>query len=189
MKRSKRAAPLAVVLLLAVYYYCGTGIFFALLISAFTHEAGHIAAIKLCGGSISDFRLDASGMTMSETGVYGIAAELFCLLSGPAAGIILAIFTSKLNSAFASYISAVSFLLSVYNLLPALPLDGGRAVFCLLNSICGSETAGRILEVSGIVTGTLLVAAGIALMKTALLIAGIWILIAQTGIVKSLRLM
>ena len=189
MKRGKRAAPLAVVLLLAVYYYCGAVVFFALLISAFTHEAGHAAAINLCGGRISDFRLDASGMSMCETGVDGIAAELFCLLSGPATGLILAIFMLKLNTDFASYTCAVSILLSIYNLLPALPLDGGRAVFCLLNSICGSETANRILEVSGIVTGTLLVAAGIALMKTALLIAGIWILIAQTGIVKSMRLM
>ena len=83
-------------------------------------------------------------------------------------------------------------ILTAYNLLPALPLDGGRAVFALLSKAMGFERAKNIIELSGFITGLGLAAAGLAMLGkelgAALLIAGIWLLIAQTGIVKNMRL-
>ena len=83
-------------------------------------------------------------------------------------------------------------MLSVYNSLPALPLDGGRAAYVILSGAFGCEKAGKILGYSGFLTGLCLSVAGLLLLGkelgAALMIAGIWILTAQTGIVKNMCL-
>lgn len=188
MKRSKHIAPAAVVLLLSVYYFCGAALFFSLIIAALVHELGHIAAIKICGGRLSDFSADFCGFSICGTGISSLPEEIFILLSGPSAGIILAMAMSS-NNAFGSMLGEVSLLLSAYNLLPALPLDGGRAVFTLLESTFGIDCAERVMDALGMIIGTAAAFSGALLSKSALLIAGIWILIAQTGIVKNMRVL
>ena len=82
-----------------------------------------------------------------------------------------------------------SLVLSVYNSLPALPLDGGRALQCLAERVFGISFAQTLLELSGMLTGAALLFAGAFFIRqsfgAALLIAGVWVLTAQTGIVKT----
>ena len=141
-------------------------------------------------------RFEASGMCISMCGVNGAAAEITALLAGPAAGLIFAIICSYCGAKTANRLllecAGYGAILTAYNLLPALPLDGGRAVFALLSKAMGFERAKNIIELSGFITGLGLAAAGLAMLGkelgAALLIAGIWLLIAQTGIVKNMRL-
>ena len=196
MNRRFQLSAGAIFLLSALYFFGGSVSLSALLLAAAAHELGHIAAIKLLGGGIRTMRFEASGMCISMCGVNGAAAEITALLAGPAAGLIFAIICSYCGAKTANRLllecAGYGAILTAYNLLPALPLDGGRAVFALLSEAMGFERAKNIIELSGFITGLGLAAAGLAMLGkelgAALLIAGIWLLIAQTGIVKNMRL-
>ncbi len=196
MNRRFQLSAGAIFLLSALYFFDGIVSLSALLLAAAAHELGHIEAIKLLGGGIKTMRFEASGMCISMCGVNGAAAEITALLAGPAAGLIFAIICSYCGAKTANRLllecAGYGAILTAYNLLPALPLDGGRAVFALLSEAMGFERAKNIIELSGFITGLGLAAAGLAMLGkelgAALLIAGIWLLIAQTGIVKNMRL-
>ena len=189
MKHNNPIAPMAVVILLSVYYFCGVVVFAALIFAAAAHELGHIAAICLMGGKICRMSFEASGMSICGTGIESFCGELVVLLAGPAAGLLLTTVCRNAHSELFSFVGGISLLLSVYNLLPALPLDGGRAVSCIIGRLWGARNAERVMDFCGIIIGSLLSFMGAVYMKAALLIAGIWILIAQTGIVKNMRVL
>lgn len=196
MKSRFRVSAGAILLLSALYFLGGFISLSALLLAAAAHELGHMIAVKLLGGGIKSLRFEASGMCMSLCGINSAGSEAAALLAGPAAGLIFALICSYFGSKTANRLllecAGYGILLTAYNLLPALPLDGGRAAFVLLCGILEREKAGRIIEYSGFITGLFLSAAGLALLGkelgAALLIAGIWILIAQSGIVKNMCL-
>ena len=86
--------------------------------------------------------------------------ELFCILSGPVGGIIFSFVCSYL-SCVASWqwlelCSAVSLILSVFNLLPCKPLDGGRAFRCIAGMLFDERTADILTFSVGISFGGLL---------------------------------
>ncbi len=116
-------------------------------------------------------------------------------LAGPAAGLSYALAASllgaRLDSGWLCLSAGVSLLLSLFNLLPALPLDGGRAVLQLSCALLGERRGGVLTELLGLFTGGTLLAVGIWLMLwdrgVALLLAAIWLLFCQEngrGIVK-----
>ena len=189
MKHSYRIAPFAVVILLSVYYFCGVIIFVSLIIAAAIHELGHASTIWLCGGKVNRISFDASGMSICGTGIESFCGEIAVLLSGPTAGLLLTVICANSESKLLSSVGGISLLLSVYNLLPALPLDGGRVVSCVIGKLSGADIAERVMEFCGIIIGGALSIIGAVFMKAALLIAGIWILIAQSGIVKNMRVL
>ena len=196
MKSRFRLSAGAILLLSALYFFGGFISLSALLLAAAVHELGHMIAVKLLGGGIKSLRLEASGMCMSLCGINNSRSEAASLLAGPAAGLIFALICSYFGSKTANRLllecAGYGILLTAYNLLPALPLDGGRAAYVMLSIAFGCEKAEKILGYSGIFTGLCLSAAGLALfgkeLGAALIIAGIWILIAQTGIVKNMCL-
>lgn len=196
MNRRVQLSAGAIFLLSALYFFGGIVSLSALLLAAAAHELGHIAAIKLLGGGIKTMRFEASGMCISMCGVNGAAAEITALLAGPAAGLIFALICSYCGAETANRLllecAGYGAILTAYNLLPALPLDGGRAVFALLSEAMGFDRAKNVIELSGFITGLGLASVGLAMLGkelgAALLIAGIWLLIAQTGIVKNMRL-
>lgn len=182
----------AVFIFACVYFLDGLSGLGALLLAVFVHEAGHALAIKLLGGKITLLRFEASGLCMGETGLSDLPL-FFALLAGPAAGLALAYLCSAVGAGLSSALllktGGLSLLLTIYNLLPASPLDGGRALGIVLARLIGAHAAGNALFFTGLVSGLLLCAGGIIIRSAALFAAGFWIFIAQTGIVKSLRVM
>ena len=77
----------------------------------------------------------------------------------------------------------MSVILTAFNLLPALPLDGGQIFAELAAAAFGGRRGMRLAELTGLLTGTLLLAAGLWLMWTgrgaAVLVASIWLLLSQ----------
>ena len=121
----------AVLLLTALYYLSGMGQLAALLCAAAVHELGHLAALKLCRVDVRGLRFGAGGLDMAVSGFTGASERLVCYAAGPAAGLLYCLAVRRVFPSSAIY----SLLLSTYNLLPVLPLDGGRMLECLLSEV------------------------------------------------------
>lgn len=197
MKRRFTLSPGAVLILSLVYFFGGISALLAVLLSAAVHELGHVSAIKALGGKVKRLSFDSSGLSMCGTGTYSAAGEIGILLSGPSAGLALAYICSHIGALSANELllktAGMSLVLSVYNLLPALPLDGGRALLAFLRCFTDAEKAERTMYFISLLTALALAVPGVYArdrqMGLALLAASAWLLIAQTGIVKSMRLM
>ena len=111
--------------------------------AAFVHELCHYLAILLCSGQTTD------------VGIYSFAArmelppmcrgkELICALAGPLGGLLLCFLAP-----YFPRLALCAALQSLYNLLPVYPLDGGRALQCLLKLLlppCSAEILGVFIQ-------------------------------------------
>lgn len=194
MKSKFNVSAGAILMLSALYFFGGMKSVCAVILAASVHELGHIIAIKMFGGKIRSLRFDASGLCMSYCGLDSAVKELVSLVTGPLFGLALAYAASYYGNTLSNNLlretAGISMMFSVFNLLPALPLDGGRALFCMIN---GRHRAENVLDKSGMITGLLLVFSGLYFLGNekgaALLISGCLVLIAQTGIVKNFRML
>ena len=123
---------MAVLLLVVPLQWIG-----AWLLAVCVHELCHAVAVLLCGGKISQLTVSISGMKM-ETSPLTERKRIIAILGGPAGGFLLALAGRLLPRT-----ALCSWALSVYNLLPLLPLDGGRALQILL----GDKVDFRLIEV------------------------------------------
>ena len=107
----------------------------AFVTAAMWHELCHAAAVYLCGGMISRVTVSGFGAIM-DSRLSTTAQELVCTLAGPFGGLILLLF-APVFPRLALCAAAHSF----YNLLPMLPLDGGRALRCILQLLIPRHAA------------------------------------------------
>ena len=106
----------------------------AVLLAGAVHELGHFIALRLCGINVSEFHIGMGGAQMS-VGHMGRWQELFCALAGPFAGLCLLLLARWLPRT-----AVCACIQSAYNLLPVYPLDGGRAMGCIVvnRRVCGA---------------------------------------------------
>lgn len=102
-------------------------LFFA---AAALHEAGHALAVYACGGTVTVLRLTALGGVMRyRLPKLSMLSDVWIAAAGPLAGIGMAWLTAQ----FGWYrFAGANLLLSMLNLLPVRPLDGGQMVSALL---------------------------------------------------------
>jgi Zn-dependent protease/CBS domain-containing protein len=169
----------------ATYLVMGAGaaaLFFACLIA---HEIGHAVQAKREGMDIEGITLWVFGGVARFNGMFPSAgAELRIALAGPLVTLVLAAvlvggaaivpLPSALDGVV-TWLGSINIMLFVFNMLPALPLDGGRVLRAALWYRTGdfsraTRTAGLIGRAGGqamIVLGLLLVLLG--------RIGGLWI--------------
>ena len=159
----------------------------AILAPVIVHELGHILTLRLYGLRIRRFSADLRGLCIEYSGLCTPLAHAVSALAGPAAGLAYAFAASYFGRSRGSETlilsSGVSLLLSLFNLLPVLPLDGGR-VFALAADEClGGRRGDRLTKTVGLVLSTALLMAGTWRMwqgkGAALALAAIWLLAAQ----------
>ena len=124
------------------------------------HEAGHLAAILLLHCKVERLELRLSGLNLDYTeGQLGYGQDAIIALAGPFANLFAAgILTicSRFRSTEEMYLAiGVQVLLAGFNLLPALPMDGGRALQAIACHRLGVEKGLQAVRFS-----TALVAAG-----------------------------
>lgn len=90
--------------------------------AAVIHESFHCLAVYLCGGRILRGEIGGSGALLETTPI-GRGRELLCTLAGPLGGIV----TMVLFHRFPRLVLCAG-LQTAWNLLPLMPLDGGRAL-------------------------------------------------------------
>ncbi len=112
---------LVVMILLVPYQWL-----LAWLAAAGFHEFCHYLAVRACKGEIIHLTVGVSGADM-QTGPMPDWKRVICIICGPVLGLAPALLGQWLPR-----VAICSWLLSVYNLLPLLPLDGGRALYILL---------------------------------------------------------
>ena len=92
--------------------------------AAIIHEACHALAVQLLGGQILHMSIAAGGMVMEAAGL-DTKGECLCALAGPVGSLLLACLPFP--------ILALSGLVQgLFNLIPIMPLDGGRILGCIL---------------------------------------------------------
>ncbi|MGI5977086.1 MAG: site-2 protease family protein [Candidatus Limivicinus sp.] len=136
-----RISPVALIIFALIFYIVDITTFLAFILAAAVHELGHIAAIKALGFKFDRLTFGIFGLCIDYSGA---APELYhgaAALAGPIAGIILAYALSALSNYFISdfpeLASGMSLMFSLFNLLPVLPLDGGRILLSFFSYIFG----------------------------------------------------
>ena len=98
-------------------------------VAAVFHELCHFLAIRLSGGAVLSVKIGAGGMEM-ETLPMTAGRELVCALAGPLGSFLLAL----LYPIF-PLLAFCALVQGCFNLLPIVPLDGGRALRCAVTLV------------------------------------------------------
>lgn len=185
MKRRRfsfEVRPGAVVLLAGLYFLLPLRWCVRLALTVTVHELGHVAALILCGAQVCGLRMEGCGLVLRCTPTEGALRTVTAALAGPAAGAGLFCILRGLG-----YIACaeLSLLFSCVNLLPMLPLDGGRALYAALAALAGERAAERTLDVLGLVLPVMLMVLGLALFARGFGLApgvfGAWLALLQPG--------
>ena len=147
----------ALPLLMASAAFMGHG--GALLVAAIAlaaHEAAHAVVARALGLRLESIEvMPFGGVAQMDVHALRPEQEAVIALAGPAASLALALLiaASGWTGAFAQGLLRASFSLAAFNLLPALPLDGGRALRALLSGRLGRARATRIFVRTGVYVG------------------------------------
>ncbi len=146
----KRLKPSGFPLLLALAYMLIEGSFDPLWILLFSllHELGHLLMLRLQGIPWRRFRSGLQGFSL-EIGGLSYRAEFWVSAAGPAASLLLALGFGAAAAFFSSemlwFFTFANAALALLNLLPILPLDGGR----MLRAVLAQHLALRRVQAVG----------------------------------------
>ena len=142
------------------------------------HETAHLAAARLTGVAIQEIRILPFGGSARMENPYRLPLRqlLPVAAAGPAANLLLALCLAAgahwklLGAGNARIWMQPNLVLCLFNLLPALPLDGGRILFALLRRPLGEKKA----LTAGLWSGRILAFALLAATLIGGLQRGIW---------------
>ncbi len=158
----------------AVYFMGGTGALAAFGAAALAHELGHLTAMFLTGVRLRGVRLTAFGPVLEYAGALTAREEMGIVAAGPLAGLLFAALCFLTDVPFLLYTGAVALLAALFNLLPALPMDGGRLARYALETVMTPRAAGIALRVLGTACALGVLATGLCIRSLAAAAAGIW---------------
>ena len=178
------------------------------------HEAGHALMALHYGLEVSDISLSPlGGASRIERLPRHSIAETLIALSGPLVNLAIAVallpvvvlfgflagYSSFGDVTAGAFRSAgplslllsffiLNLLLLMFNVLPAFPMDGGRILRAILARRVGRETGTQIAVIIGQVLGGLLVLSALVWQLWALIVVGVFVVIAAQAEVRQVRL-
>ncbi|MEU7871323.1 site-2 protease family protein [Dactylosporangium sp. NPDC049140] len=133
----------------------GFGFVVCLLVSVLLHELGHAVTSRHSGIGVRGITLEMlGGYTEMEREAPRPGIELYVSLSGPAVSLVLGLLAAAaaavlppggIPETFAFQLALSNIVVAVFNALPGLPLDGGRALQALVWKLTGDPNTGRIV--------------------------------------------
>lgn len=151
------------------------------LLACALHELGHWLAIHLLGGRITRLRLTAVGAELALDGSRPLSYGRECIaaLAGPVSSLLTAELAAR-GKLF--LLAGLSLGQGLFNLLPILPLDGGRALGLLL-SLGGEDRARKAMCILSSVLSGALLGGGLVLLRMfgnpTLLVTAAWLTAGQ----------
>ncbi len=160
------------------------------------HEWAHVIIATALGMTVGEMELFPFGCAAKlQCFAMSRAKEIAVAAAGPAVNMLAAcavFFIDKYAAsiAVAEKLIASNLALAAVNMLPALPLDGGRIVRAIFASFMGYKRATRLMAIAGIFFAAVLLAAGVwALMRDTLnpsfFVMGLFLCIAAVKELKS----
>lgn len=154
--------PGGVLLLALLYFFGDLQILAALLGSIAVHEGGHALALRSFGARVRRIRVDVTGFCMDFHGLrLSRGQECISAAAGPLAGGLAAWLLSFLGNwygnEFLLLFAGTSLVLTLFNLIPAKPLDGWRMAAALFP---------KAAEIISLAAGSLTLFFGLWSMKT-----------------------
>lgn len=148
-------------------YGVGFGFVVCLLASVLLHELGHALTARRLGIGVRGITLEIlGGYTEMERDAPTPRAELLVSLTGPAVSLVLGIAAAAVAAVLpdgavrqvAILVAMANLIVAVFNSLPGLPLDGGRALRAAVWAGTGSQQRGTVVaarcgQVVGAATG------------------------------------
>lgn len=170
-----------------IYYVVSIETTIAIALPVAVHELAHIIALRFFGLKVKSVRAELTGLCIDYCGFAEPVAHITAAFAGPAGGFIYAYAASLIaretGCAWMELSAGISLLLSVFNLLPVLPLDGGRILLGLMTMLFGARTGERIAYRISIAITVLLLIAGTVLAfnngSKAPAAAALWLMLAQ----------
>ncbi|MDF1705126.1 MAG: site-2 protease family protein [Aeromicrobium sp.] len=125
----------------------------SLYVSVLLHEVAHVAAARHFGLPVHSVTLHLlGGETLLESDSATARQELVTAISGPVASAVVGLAAlgagaaaSGSNAAVLTTLGWINVLVAGINMLPALPLDGGRVVRALGWAVTGRERTGIVV--------------------------------------------
>lgn len=132
-------------------------------LAAAVHELCHVLAVYLCGGKLLSAKIGPFGAVL-ETHSLSPWGECVSALAGPAGSFLLLTLAHSLP-----LLAICGLLQGLFNLLPIYPLDGGRALGCLLERFYTGD-AYRILSIVSTVVLVLLLLCAVLFCRQLLIL-------------------
>lgn len=181
----------AVYLAICLYYRQALSLLPVILLPVAAHELAHVLALYMLGQRITGLTLEAQGLCIRYDGDCTPPRHILAALAGPLGGALYAL-CADWGTPWLKQSAGLSLLLTAFNLLPILPLDGGRVFSQLCILYLGQERGAALFHAVNAVLLTLLLLGGVVLAlwkkSTAPLAAAIWLLLFQNeeeALVKS----
>ena len=176
-----------VLLLSLIFFFSDWKLPLSIIICVLIHETGHLTAMEILGIHPLRIKADISGFTIESKGQEDFFKNIIIALAGPLFGIMQCILFSLLNTLsgieFLSFCAKVSLLINLYNLLPIIPLDGGRVMKELFIKILGTKPGNKLSFYTSLLLASALECTGIYLMLKkdgpALALGALWPLLWQ----------
>lgn len=143
-----------------------TGFAFPMLCSVVFHEAGHLAAMYVCGCAPTEVRLIPGSVQICMPTVT-LKHEVFILVCGPLINLILfsVLFINCYifsNVWFLDF-SVINLIYGAFNILPVKGVDGGSVLHIFLSRIFGLRKADTALNTITVITAILVLLSAVFL--------------------------
>lgn len=150
--------------------------------STLLHEMGHAIMAARLGFTTKNITLyPFGGIALVSLNRDDYDADILVSASGPAVNFMLSIISIPfivMGSEYGKIVFLINGITCIFNLIPALPLDGGRILRAILRKSIDGDRVDRAMSMVSFLISALLVLSGIIFNVTGLIVVGLIMILA-----------